>query len=56
MHMIMWAMSDRAMTRSLRMIEGLGHTFRLVDAKASDLREVSLAAKLGMQSVNGTKR
>ena len=34
MHMIMWAMSDRAIPRSLRMMEGFGvHTFRLVDAK-----------------------
>src|SRR5688572_17244961 len=33
MHMIMWAMSDRAIPRSLRMMEGFGvHTFRLVDA------------------------
>ncbi|MDB5363452.1 MAG: catalase [Rhodospirillales bacterium] len=32
-HMIMWAMSDRAIPRSLRMIEGFGvNTFRLVDA------------------------
>jgi len=34
MHMIMWAMSDRGIPRSLRMIEGFGvHTFRFVDAK-----------------------
>jgi catalase len=34
MHMVMWAMSDRAIPRSLRMIEGFGvHTFRFVDAK-----------------------
>ncbi len=34
MHMIMWAMSDRGIPRSLRMIEGFGvHTFRLVNAK-----------------------
>src|SRR3954467_12009019 len=33
MHMIMWAMSDRAIPRSLRMMEGFGiHTFTLVDA------------------------
>ncbi len=32
-HMVMWAMSDRAIPRSLRMIEGFGvHTFRMVDA------------------------
>jgi catalase len=34
MHMIMWVMSDRAIPRSFRMMEGFGvHTFRLVDAK-----------------------
>ena len=34
LHMVMWAMPDRAIPRSLRMIEGFGvHTFRLVDAK-----------------------
>ncbi len=32
MHMIMWAMSDRAIPRSLRMMEGFGvHTFRLIN-------------------------
>lgn len=36
-HMLMWAMSDRALPRSLRMMQGFGvHTFRLVnDAGAS---------------------
>ncbi|MEJ6011551.1 catalase [Novosphingobium aquae] len=34
MHMIMWAMSDRTIPRTLRNIEGFGvHTFRLVNAK-----------------------
>ena len=34
MHMMMWVMSDRAIPRSLRMIEGFGvHTFRFVDAR-----------------------
>jgi catalase len=33
-HMLMWVMSDRAIPRSLRMMEGFGvHTFRLVDAQ-----------------------
>ncbi len=32
-HMIMWLMSDRAIPRSFRMMEGFGvHTFRLIDA------------------------
>jgi catalase len=34
MHMIMWVMSDRAIPRSLRMMEGFGvHTFRLINAQ-----------------------
>ena len=33
-HMVMWAMSDRAIPRSLRMMEGFGvHTFRLINAQ-----------------------
>ncbi len=33
-HMLMWAMSDRAIPRSFRTMEGFGiHTFRLVNAK-----------------------
>jgi catalase len=33
-HMLMWAMSDRAIPRSYRMMEGFGvHTFRLVNAE-----------------------
>ncbi len=32
MHMIMWVMSDRALPRSLRMMEGFGvHTYRLIN-------------------------
>ncbi|MET0382893.1 MAG: catalase [Burkholderiaceae bacterium] len=32
-HMLMWVMSDRALPRSYRMMQGFGvHTFRLVDA------------------------
>jgi catalase len=34
MHMIMWALSDRAIPRSYRMMEGFGvHTFRFVNAE-----------------------
>ena len=34
MHMIMWAMSDRALPRSLSMMEGFGvHTYRFVNEK-----------------------
>ena len=34
MHMLMWAMSDRAIPRSLRHIEGFGvHTFRMINAE-----------------------
>ncbi|MFC5283266.1 catalase [Pedobacter alpinus] len=33
-HMVMWAMSDRAIPRSLRMMDGFGvHTFRLINEK-----------------------
>jgi catalase len=36
MHMLMWAMSDRTLPRSYRMMQGFGvHTFRLVDAKGN---------------------
>jgi catalase len=35
-HMVMWLMSDRAIPRSYRMMEGFGvHTFRLVDASGT---------------------
>ena len=35
-HMLMWAMSDRALPRSLRMMQGFGvHTFRLVDVQGA---------------------
>jgi catalase len=34
MHMIMWVMSDRAIPRSFRMMEGFGvHTFRFINAE-----------------------
>jgi catalase len=34
MHMVMWVMSDRAIPRSFRMMQGFGvHTFRLVNAE-----------------------
>jgi len=33
-HMLMWAMSDRTLPRSLRMMQGFGvHTFRLINAE-----------------------
>jgi catalase len=36
LHMILWLMSDRAIPRSLRMIEGFGvHTFRFVNAEGT---------------------
>ncbi len=51
-HMVMWAMSDRALPRSLRMMEGFGvHTFRLVNAKGkSTFVKFHWKPKLGMQS------
>jgi catalase len=53
MHMIMWVMSDRAIPRSLRMMEGFGvHTFRLVNDKG-EARFVKFHWKplLGVHSV-----
>ena len=52
MHMVMWAMSDRAMPRSLRMMEGFGiHTFRLVNAAGeSTFVKFHWRPKLGLQS------
>lgn len=52
MHMIMWAMSDRTIPRSLRMMEGFGlHTFRLVNDKGeSTFVKFHWRPKLGMQS------
>ncbi len=51
-HMIMWAMSDRTIPRSLRTIEGFGvHTFRLVNAKGkSTFVKFHWKPKLGLQS------
>jgi len=53
MHMIMWAMPDRGITRSLRMMEGFGvHSFRLVnDAGKSTYVKFHWRPKLGTQSV-----
>lgn len=52
MHMIMWAMSDRTIPRSLRMIEGFGvHSFRLLDGKGeSTFVKFHWRPKLGLQS------
>ncbi|MDB6071681.1 MAG: catalase [Verrucomicrobiales bacterium] len=52
-HMLMWVMSDRAIPRSYRMMEGFGvHTFRLVDAKGvSRFVKFHWRPKLGTQSL-----
>jgi catalase len=53
MHMIMWVMSDRAIPRSFRMMEGFGiHTFRLVNDRG-EARFVKFHWKplLGVHSV-----
>ena len=52
-HMIMWVMSDRAIPRSYRMMEGFGvHTFRFVNAKGeSTFIKWHLKPALGMKSV-----
>jgi len=51
-HMLMWAMSDRTIPRSLRTMEGFGiHTFRLVNAKGkSTFVKFHWKPKLGLQS------
>ena len=53
MHMLTWVMSDRAIPRSLRMIEGFGvHTFRLIDARGvSRFVKFHWRPKLGAASV-----
>ncbi|RTL92326.1 catalase [Ancylobacter aquaticus] len=53
MHMIMWVMSDRAIPRSFRFMEGFGvHTFRLLNAKdESTFVKFIWKPKLGLQSV-----
>ena len=53
MHMIMWVMSDRAIPRSFRFMEGFGvHTFRLVNAQdESTFVKFHWKPKLGLQSV-----
>ncbi|TRC73917.1 catalase [Mesorhizobium sp. WSM4307] len=53
MHMVMWVMSDRAIPRSFRFMQGFGvHTFRLVNASdESTFVKFIWKPKLGMQSV-----
>ena len=52
-HMLMWIMSDRAIPRSFRMIEGFGvHTFRLINEEGkSTYVKFHWRPKLGMASV-----
>ena len=52
-HMLMWVMSDRAIPRSFRFMEGFGvHTFRFVNAAGeSSFVKFHWKPKLGMQSV-----
>ncbi len=52
-HMLMWVMSDRAIPRSFRFMEGFGvHTFRLVNARGrSTFVKFHWKPKQGMQSV-----
>lgn len=53
MHMIMWIMSDRAIPRSFRFMEGFGvHTFRLINSNGdSKFVKFHWKPKLGLQSV-----
>ena len=52
-HMLLWIMSDRAIPRSFRFMEGFGvHTFRLVNAKGrSTFVKFHWKPTLGLQSV-----
>jgi catalase len=52
-HMLMWIMSDRAIPRSFRFMEGFGvHTFRLVNAEGrSTFVKFHWKPKAGLQSV-----
>ena len=52
-HMLMWIMSDRAIPRSFRMMEGFGvHTFRLInEAGESTYVKFHWRPKLGMASL-----
>jgi catalase len=52
-HMTMWIMSDRAIPRSFRFMEGFGvHTFRLIDPHGrSNFVKFHWKPKLGLQSV-----
>ena len=52
-HMLMWVMSDRAIPRSFRMMQGFGvHTFRLVTAEgASQFVKFHWKPKLGTHSL-----
>jgi catalase len=51
-HMLMWAMSDRTLPRSLRTMEGFGiHTFQLVNAAGdTHFAKFHWKPKLGLQS------
>ena len=53
MHMIMWVMSDRAIPRSYRMMEGFGvHTFRMInDKNESHFVKFHWKPKLGTHAV-----
>jgi catalase len=53
MHMLTWAMSDRAIPRSFRMMEGFGvHTFRLINAEGkATLVKFHWRPTIGSQSV-----
>jgi catalase len=53
LHMILWAMSDRTLARSFRMMEGFGvHTFRLITAAGkSTFVKFHWRPKIGAQSL-----
>lgn len=52
-HMLLWVMSDRAIPRSFRMMQGFGvHTFRFVNSEGkSNFVKFHLTPKLGVKSL-----
>ena len=57
MHMIMWVMSDRAIPRSFRMMEGFGvHTFRFINERQVAVCKIPLETVLVCIPSSGMKR
>lgn len=57
-HMVMWIMSDRAIPRSLRFMEGFGvHTFKFINAQGEEnLLNSTGSLKVECNQLYGTRR